>query len=118
MGCHFMSLSPAIGKSAREGNAAGIYWNPAATWTPCHHLELVSVSATAPPFSAAETGICERVFEELRTIGLWILWTSRPYWLFTLLHPFPQSPPLEQKSDFGQILPLGEGNSIPSSGES
>lgn len=36
---------------------------------PCHHLEMFSVSATVPPFSAAEIGIYERMFEELRTIG-------------------------------------------------
>lgn len=36
---------------------------------PGHHLEMFSVPATVPPFSAAEIGIYERVLEELRTIG-------------------------------------------------
>lgn len=63
-----MFLSLAISKSAREGRAVGIYWNTATKGT-LVILELFSVSATVPPFSVAEIGIYERVFEELRIIG-------------------------------------------------
>lgn len=66
--------------------AAGVYLGHNQQIEPCHCLEMVSVSATLTPSSAAEEwGFMNGCLKNQEQWGLWVLGYSRPYLLLTPL---------------------------------